>query len=147
MNDYPHRNYQNLPKIGPVYSSKDEKQRVIAEEILNHKIVPELKLKINMNIPGLEKKKTISALNPETFRFSRRWSSFGKEGWKYLYTMHNIVRVMPPLGGAALFFYAVMDRTQQVYYAKEHLNQEYETCYLKMQSYPGHYADKISLMA
>ncbi len=53
MNDQSHRNLQNLPKIGPVYSSQDEKQRVIVEEILNFRIRPELKLKINMNIPGI----------------------------------------------------------------------------------------------
>ena len=50
MNDTPHRNLQNLPKIGAIYSTVDEKQRVISEEILLQRIKPELKLKINLNI-------------------------------------------------------------------------------------------------
>ena len=79
MNDYPHRNFQNLPKIGPVYSSKDEKQRIIAEEILNNKIKPQLKLKINMNIPGLDKKRQLVLGIQKHFDFQKVGHLMGKK--------------------------------------------------------------------
>jgi len=81
MNQNPHRNIQKLAKIGPIYSSKDERQRLISEEILTAKIKPELKLKINMNIPGLNRKKEISPRNPETLRIVKKLGAYGKDGW------------------------------------------------------------------
>jgi hypothetical protein len=147
MNDYPHRNTQNLAQIGPVYSTLDEKQRAISEQILNHKIRPELKIKINMNIIGLDRKKEITPKNPETFRWTKKWSTVGKSGFRYAYTMNNINRLGPPLFGVILFYYVIMDKAAMVYYAKECLNQESEGAYMKLNTFPGHYPDKISLMA
>lgn len=147
MNDSPHRNLQNLPKIGPVYSTADEKQRVISEEILEQRIKPELKLKINLNIPGLERKKFISGRNPETFRFVQRMSHIGKEGWTYIWTMPNCIRFFYPMCGFMGVIYVYQSHMTQVYNQKEAMNYEYETAYLKMQTNASHYADKISYMA
>ncbi len=63
-----------------------------------------------------------------------------------MYTINNIVRTFPPLMGLLVFYYAVWDRSSQLFYANETLNGEYETAYLKMQSFRGHYAEKLSLM-
>lgn len=60
MNCTPYRNMQNLPRIGQLYSTKDEKQRQIANAILEGTIKPELKLKINIKIIGLEKRNQFS---------------------------------------------------------------------------------------
>jgi|LauGreDrversion4_2_1035121.scaffolds.fasta_scaffold1239491_1 hypothetical protein len=147
MNDTPHRSLQNLPKIGPIYSSIDEKQRLISEEILEQRLRPELKLKINMNIPGLERKKAITAKNVETYRFTHRLSHYGKEGWKYIFTSPNSVKFFYPFCGLMFYYYSYSHHITQIYNANEALNYEYETAYLKMQTFPGHYADKLSYMA
>ena len=146
MNDQSYRNFQNLPKVGPVFSSKDEKQRVIAEEILNFRIRPELKLKINMSIPGLEKKKTITPFNPETRRLVTRLSSKGREGWIYIWTMSNIARFFTPCFFVAFYVFGGHTLVLQRFYETEN-NNEWEGVYCKMQTLPSHYMDRISLMA
>ncbi len=147
MNLNPHRNYQNLPKIGPVYSEKDEQQRVIAEEILNYRIRPELKLKINLNIPGLERKKTITPINPSTHRFISRLSSKGKEGWYYLWIMPNGWRFLIPFFMAAFLYYGGESLVALVYHERELNNNEWITIYPKFQTQANYYQDKWSLMA
>lgn len=146
MNDQSYRNFQNLPKIGPVYSTKDEKQRQIAEEILNFRIRPELKLKINMNIPGLDKKKVISPFNPETRRVFSRLSSKGREGWIYIWTMTNIARFVFPSFFAIFYWYGGHTLVLQKYYETRN-NDEWEGVYCKMQTLNFHYIDRLSLMA
>lgn len=146
MNDQAHRNYQNLPQIGPVYSTKDEKQRAIAEEILNFRIKPEMKLKINMNIPGLDKKKTITPFNPETRRVFGRLSSKGKEGWTYLWIYPNISRFFAPCMCVLFFYYMGHTLVGARFYETEN-NLEWESVYCKMQTIPSYYLDKYSLMA
>lgn len=147
MNDNPHRNIQNLKKIGPVYSTIDEKQRNITEEILNFKVRPELKVKLNMNIPGLERKKVMGVRNPGTYRYFTRLAMKGREGWIYIWTMPNITRFWTPFMCALLLYYAGQTLTFQVYYSKELNNMEWEGCYPKMQTIPSHYFERFSLMA
>lgn len=147
MNDNPHRSIQNLPKIGPVFSTKDEKQRVISEEILSLKFKPELKLRLNMNIPGLDRKKQISTRNPSTFRFFAPLSTRGKEGWVYLWTMPNITRFWTPFMCVLLLYYSGESFVTQVYGHRDVNNYEWETTYVKMQTFPSHYFERWSLMA
>ena len=147
MNENPHRNIQNLAKIGPVFSTKDEKQRILADEILNLKFKPELKLKLNMNIPGLDRKKQISTRNPSTFRYFAPFSTRGKEGWVYIWTMPNIVRFWTPFISVLLLYYSGVSFTTQVYNNRDVNNYEWETTYVKMQTFPSHYFEKWSLMA
>jgi hypothetical protein len=147
MDEVPHRNYQNLPKIGPTYSSKDEKQRIIVEEIKNYRIRPELKLRINMNIPGLDKKKKISPINVSTYRLIARASSKGREGWYYLWTMPNITRFIYPMFLYAAYFYYGYSSVYPNYYEKYKLNQEFETAYTKFQQVNPPYCDKWSMMS
>jgi hypothetical protein len=146
MNEFSYRNSQNLPKIGPVYSTKDEKQRAIAEEILNFRIKPELKLKINMNIPGLNKKVSITPTNPATRRVFNTLSSKGRDGWLYIWTMHNITRFLPPTICLAFLFYCGETLVCASYYERMN-NHEHEAVYAKFQSIHGHYVDRWSLMA
>ncbi len=147
MNDNPHRNVQNLPRIGPVYSSKDEKQRLIAEEILAGRIKPELKLKINMNIPGLEKKKFISARNPETFRLATRLGAYGKDGWYYVMTASNASRFLLPAMTVLFYYFVGSTPLMQNWQEKELLNYEFMTVYPKFQIVSPHYTDKTCYMA
>jgi hypothetical protein len=146
MNDQAHRNYQNLPKIGPVYSTQDEKQRFIAEEIINYRIRPEMKIKINMNIPGLQKKKKISAINPETRRIFAKLSSKGKQGWVYIWLYSNVARFITPLMCVLFYYYCGHTLVFARFYEEDN-NLEYESVYTKMQSVKPYYTDKFSLMA
>jgi hypothetical protein len=146
MNEQSYRNMQNLPKIGPVFSTKDEKQRMIVEEIMNFRIKPELKLKINMNIPGLDKKKTPSPFNPDTRRIFSALSSKGREGWIYIWTMTNISRFFIPFLGVVFYYYCGHTPVLMKYWETQN-NREWETVYCKMQTIPGHYMDRLTLMA
>jgi hypothetical protein len=56
--------HQNLKKIGPTYSTMAEKQAQIVQMIKRYEVKPELKCHINMNIPGLRKKKTPFSTKP-----------------------------------------------------------------------------------
>ena len=49
--------YQNLPKLAPSYSHIDEKQQKVVAMIKRYEVAPQLKVKINQDIPGLRKKK------------------------------------------------------------------------------------------
>ena len=146
MNEQNYRNFKNLPKIGPVYSTKDEKQRIIADEILNYRIRPELKLKINMNIPGLDKKKSITPFNPETRRIFGRLSSKGREGWIWIWIMPNVARFFAPTICVLFYFYAGHTLVGQRYWETQN-NREWEGAYCKLQTIPAHYFDRNTLMA
>jgi len=89
-----------------MFSAKDEKQRIIAYEITQGIIKPELKLKISMNNSALERKKIVSSSDPETYRVAVRMSSFGKDGWYYLMTSSNVSRFGMSLM-VFLFYYNV----------------------------------------
>jgi hypothetical protein len=147
MDSHPHRSLQQLPKIGPVYSEKDEKQRIVAQEILDFKLRPEMRLKINMNIPGLDKKKTITNANPETMRLTGRLSSKGRAGWLYVNLMTNHFR-FAPLALYIMFYYFQGYRLSNAkFYEQYDNNGEWEGIYPKMQTFPGHYVDVWSFMA
>lgn len=147
MNDSPHRNLQNLPKIGSVFSDKDEKQRQIAEEIMQYRIRPEMKMKINMNIKGLDKKTQITPVNPETMRWFGRISSKGRVGWVYANLMTNHFRFIPIAFYATFYYYQGYRLVSANYYDQYENNNEWEAIYMKMQTFPGHYCDIWSFMA
>jgi hypothetical protein len=147
MNELSHRNEQGLRKIGAIYSEKDEKQRIIAEEILNLKLKPQLKIGINMNIPGLTKKKTISPHNPTTRKAIFHMAGYGRAGWVYVNTMPNAIRFWAPFLMVLYYYYAVMPIGFQVHQHRHELNYEYETVYFKYQSIPAPYIEKVVFMA
>ena len=147
MNENPHRNIQKLPQIGPIFSSKDEKQRLIAEEILAGRIKPELKLKINMNIPGLERKKMITPRNVESYRLVGKLGGVGKDGWYYVMTHANAARFILPAMGFLFYYFVESTPIMQAYQEKELLNYEYMSIYPKFQIVANTYIDKTCYMA
>lgn len=147
MNDTPHRNLQNLPKIGPIFSAIDEKQRLLSEQILDLRIKPELKLKINMAVPGLDRKKNLTMKNVTTYRFTHPLSHYGKGGWKSVWIMPNSYKFFLPFCGGMAYYFGFMSKMYQVYNANEALNYEYETCYMKMQTQTTYYTDVVTYMA
>ena len=147
MNDSPHRNIQGLPKVGPTYSSIDEKQRILADEILKGRIRPELKTDINLFIKGLERKKIPSYKNSSTFKLITPLSSKGKQGYTSFWNHYNHSRIFIPFVLVMAIYYDLTSRLNQVYTSKVFLNHEYETCYMKLQTFPGHSTSKNSFMA
>jgi hypothetical protein len=147
MNELSHRNEQSLSQIGPIFSTKDEKQRLIAEEILNLRIKPQLKLNINMNIQGLTKKKKLSAYNPSTTRWINHMGGIGRTGWLYVNTIPNATRFFMPFIACMFYYYGVMPIGFQVHQRRHELDYEYETCYAKMQTLPAPYIEKVVFMA
>lgn len=147
MDNYLHRQYQNLEQIGPVYSSKDEKQRVIAENIRNLKIKSHIEIKINRNIPGLDKKKVIGSRNPATFRLYTPLSFVSRKGVRYLWTQPNIQRFAIPLSVFAVYYYILAQYIHGTYIRNDLYNYETDYCYNKLSLHNGHFIEKFSLMA
>jgi hypothetical protein len=147
MNELSHRNDQNLSKVGPIFSQKDEKQRIISEEILNLRLKPQLKLNINMNIQGLRKKNRLSAYNPPTTKWIFHVLGIGREGWSYYNTMPNAIRFWAPLVMMMFYYYAAMPVGMQVHQQRHDFNHEFETAYFKFQTISQPFIEKISFMA
>lgn len=147
MDERLHRVSQALDKVGPVYSTKDEKQRILAEEILNLRFKPKVALNVNPNIQGLDKKKVIGFKNPSTIRLFRRASGVSKNGNIHFATYINISRFAVPVFVFAFYFYNCMSFTHATYYKLEKNNYEIEFCYRKLGTTSIHYGEKLTLMA
>jgi hypothetical protein len=147
LDNFTYRQSQNLDKLGPVYSTKDEKQRVISENILNLKIKPTMQVNINRNIPGLDKKKKVGLRNPAYFRLYSPLSHVGKTGIRFMHTQPNIQRFIVPGFVFAFYYYTLSNYTNGTYIKMELHNYEDEFCYPKMSLTHGHFIEKFSLMA
>lgn len=146
MEDHLYRPKQELDRIGPVYSTKDEKQRVLAKEILDLKIRPELAIKVNLNIPGLDKKKVYGSKNPATFLFYKPLTMTGKKGTKFIFFTHNINRFFIPFFIVLFYWYNCESYIRGSWYDKEMNNCESESSYFKLQTFNCHFPEKSSLM-
>ena len=70
----------NLRKVGPNFSQVDEKQRQVVQMIQRFEVKTELRTRVNMEIPGLRKKKTPFASTPNNKRLWDTFSSFERNG-------------------------------------------------------------------
>lgn len=147
MNEFLYRPRQELDKIGDIYSSKDEKQRVIAEEIRNLRIKPKQEILLNMNIQGLDKRKVFGGRNPATLRFYAPFITTGRTGVKYIGHYHNIARFVVPGFVVLFYYYTAENYMRAAWYDKEMNNCETETTYVKMQTFSCHFPEKHTLMA
>jgi len=98
--------YQNLPKIGPAFSHVDEKQAQVVEMIKNYEVAPQMKVRINMDIPGLRKKRVPFSTKPNNRRYTASWTSYERNGILNIGLSRNWVRITYPL--VPLFFFAYM---------------------------------------
>lgn len=147
MQNYLFQAKQELDKVGPVYSNKDEKQRAIVKDILALKIKPELHINVNPNIPGLDKKKVIGSKNPAVLRFWAPMSQVGRSGIRYLNYSYNNTRFHVPVFLVLFYYYALENYSRATYFDKEWNNFETESAYLKLQTFKLHFSEKSSLMA
>lgn len=147
MDNRQHRSSQNLEIVGPIYSSKDEKQRLISEEILNLKYKPQILLNVNRNIQGLDKKKEIGGRNPSTLRLISKTLGISKLGIVTFNTTPNVSRFLVPVFVGLFYYYNIANLTLGTYFKLEKNNYEIEYCYRKLGTTSTHFGEKFSLMA
>ena len=87
---------QNLRKFGPNYSVTDEKQRQVVQMIKRYEVKTELRTRVNLDIPGLRKKKTPFAATPNNRRLWEAFSSFERNGQINVGLSRNFVRLIFP---------------------------------------------------
>ena len=97
---------QNLPKIGPGFSHIDEKQQQVVSMIKRYEVAPQLKVKINQDIPGLRKKKKAFSLKPSNKRLWAPLASYERNGYLNAGLSRNWVRFAFP--ALPLFWMAYM---------------------------------------
>ena len=147
MDNYLHRQRQVLEQVGPVYSTKDEKQRVIAENIKNLKLKTYIEVNVNRNIQGLDKKKVIGSNNPATFRLYTPLSFVSRKGMRWMNTKPNTQRFGIPALVFGYYYYTLAQYIQGTYVRQELNNQEIDYCYNKMSLHNGHFIERYSFMA
>ena len=146
--DFLYRPKQELDKIGPIYSSKDEIQRTLANDIRDLKIKkPNVSVNIPMDIPGLDRKPVFGGRNAATLRMFAPWRTFGRGGGSYITHHYNVSRIVVPAFIFAYYIYDIEHFTRGTWYDKELNNMETETAYIKMQTFTVHYAEHQTLMA
>lgn len=97
---------QNLRQIGPNYSQTDEKQRQVVQMIKRFEVKTELRTRVNMEIPGLRKKKTPFAATPNNKRLWETFSTFERNGMINVGLSRNFVRLIFPT--VPMFFFVYM---------------------------------------
>ena len=97
---------QNLKKIGPTYSTMAEKQAQVVQMIKRYEIKPELKCSVNMDIPGLRKKKTAFSVKPANKLWWQPFSSLERNGMINVGLSRNYPRFIFPM--VPLFFFMYM---------------------------------------
>ena len=98
--------HQNLRQIGPNYSQTDEKQRQLVQMIKRMEIKPELRTRVNLDIPGLRKKKTPFSSTPNNRRLWEAFGSFERNGMINVGLSRNWVRLIFP--SVPVFFFIYM---------------------------------------
>ena len=106
-----------------------------------------MKININMNIEGLEKKKVFGSKNPSTLRLYAPLSMTGRKGVVYLTHYHNIARFGVPMFLALFWYYNCENYFKSTYYKLEWNNMETESTYFKLQTFTCHFSEKHTLMA
>lgn len=132
---------QNLKKIGPRYSNVAEKQAQVVEMIKRYEVKPELRCSVNMDIPGLRKKKTAFSVKPANKRLWQPFGSFERNGMVNLMPSRNWARFVWPLVPAFFFTYMLQPVLHGHVYNMHYNNYQWEGIYHKMGSNRMIYAD------
>jgi len=122
---------QNLRKYGPNYSVVDEKQRQVVQMIKRFEVKTELRTRVNLDIPGLRKKKTPFAATPNNKRLWDAWGSFERNGMINQGLSRNFVRIVFPAVPVFLFVYMVSPVIHGVVNNQQYLNYQWQGVYFK----------------
>ena len=122
---------QNLKKIGPTYSTTAEKQAQIVQMIKRFEIKPELKCRVNMEIPGLRKKKVAFSTKPNNRSLWQTFSSFERNGMINIGLSRNWPRLIFPMVPMFFFAYMLQPVIHGTVYIQSYNNFQWETVYHK----------------
>ena len=123
---------QGLKKLGPTYSTTDEKQQQIVQMIKRYEVKPQLECHINQNIPGLRKKKIMYGSKPSSHRWWNSWSSLERNGMLNVGISRNYTRLMFPMVPMFFFFYIGQPIIHGNIYIKHYNNFQWEAAYYKL---------------
>ena len=104
-------------------------------------VKPELQTKINMNIPGLRKKKTPFSVTPNNKRLWETLSSNERNGMLNLALSRNWTRFVFPAVPAFFFIYMMKPIIHGTVNIQHYNNYSYKTVYHKFQQEKIPYTD------
>ena len=125
---------QNLRKIGPNFSATDEKQRQVVQMIKRYEIKTEIRSRVNMEIPGLRKKKTPFSTTPNNKRLWESLSSFERNGILNVGLSRNFVRFIFPTIPAFFFVYMCSPVIHGHIGNQQYMNYQWKGVYFKFGS-------------
>lgn len=96
---------QNLRKVGPNHSVTHEKQAQVVQMIKRFEVKPELRTRVNLNIPGLRRKKNPFTKSPANKQLWESLGSFERNGMLNVGLSRNWVRFIFPMVPAFLLVY------------------------------------------
>ena len=133
--------YQNLPKIAPKFSPTDEKQEQIVQMIKKYEVEPQLKTRINMDIPGLRKKKQAFSQKPANRVWWQSFSSYERNGMINVFPSRNWARLVFPCIPVFFFVYFMTPVLHGTHYKMYQNNYQWESVYYKYGSNRPLYTD------
>lgn len=123
--------YQNLPKIGATFSHIDEKQQQVVQMIKKFEVKPQMHVRLNMDIPGLRKKKVAFSAKPNNRRLMASWISYERNGILNIGLSRNWVRLAYPVVPLFLFMYMWQPIIHGTIYIQQYNNYQWEGIYFK----------------
>ena len=133
--------YQNLPKIGPAFSHIDEKQGQVVNMIKRYDVAPQLKVKINQDIPGLRKKKRAFSVKPTNTRWWAPFTSYERNGYLNIGLSRNWTRIAFPVLPLIFIMYMWQPIVHGTIYNKHYNNYQWEGIYYKYTANKMPYVD------
>jgi len=130
-----------LRKIGPNYSSIAEKQTQVVHMVKRYELKPELKCRVNQDIPGLRKKAVAFSAKPNNKRYWEALGSFERNGMVNIGLSRNFVRFMYPMVPMFFFIYMAQPVIHGNVYVKWYNNYQWQSMYNKFQANKMVYAD------
>ena len=122
---------QNLRQYGPNFSVTDEKQRQVVAMIKRFEVKPELRTRVNLEIPGLRKKKTAFAATPNNKYLWEKWSSFERNGMLNIGLSRNWVRLVFPAVPMFFFIYMWQPVLHGTVNNQHYMNYQWKGVYFK----------------
>ena len=132
---------QNLKKIGPRYSSVAEKQAQVVQMVKRYELRPELKTRVNMEIPGLRKKKTAFSSKPANKLWWQPLGSLERNGMVNVFPSRNWARFIFPAVPMFFFVYMMQPVIHGEIYWQHYDNYQQEALYHKYASKRITYVD------
>ncbi|CDW83290.1 UNKNOWN [Stylonychia lemnae] len=110
--------------------------------IKKYEVNPQLKVAINMEIPGLRKKKVAFAGKPNNRRFMASWISYERNGFLNVGLSRNWTRIAFPIVPVFFFVYMWNPIIHGTTYIQHYNNYQWEGIYFKYGSNRPVYTDQ-----